>query len=478
MSETFDIVVVGYGAAGVAAAVTAHDAGASVVVLEKNPETAHTPNTRMSGGMVMTATDIDDATAYLDACADGMVPIDVSRSWAERAVELEGWLGTVIGGLDMVASAGAEHKGFPGADAIVAVQPGGVAERLAAAAGGGPALFDGLDAAARRRGIDVRWETPAQRLLTDSDGAVVGVSTEAGAFVAEKGVVLCCGGYEYDEALKRDNLRTYPVHFYGHPGNTGDGVHMAQAVGASLWHMNQMIGRAIGHFDLDGEPLNMLISIGPPGYVITDRFGQRFADEHGQAMLRHDFYYDLLLYDPARNLRPRVPCFWFFDETRRQAGPLTLTHIGATAVGRYDWSPDNSAEIERGWIAQADTIEEAARLAGVDDPPAAAATVAEYNRLCESGETDPHGRPAESMLPIVEPPFHCVALWPGGSNTTGGPRKNRHGQVLDPYDQPIVGLYVAGELGQASGLLYPGDGSNLGEALCFGQITVEHALGG
>ena len=55
MSETFDIVVVGYGAAGIAAAVTAHDAGASVVVLEKNPETAHTPNTRMSGGMVMLA---------------------------------------------------------------------------------------------------------------------------------------------------------------------------------------------------------------------------------------------------------------------------------------------------------------------------------------------------------------------------------------------------------------------------------------
>ena len=87
MSETYDIVVVGYGAAGIAAAVTAHDAGARVVVLEKNPEAAHTPNTRMSGGMVMTATDVDGATAYLDACADGMVPIDVSRSWAERAVE-------------------------------------------------------------------------------------------------------------------------------------------------------------------------------------------------------------------------------------------------------------------------------------------------------------------------------------------------------------------------------------------------------
>ena len=246
--------------------------------------------------------------------------------------------------------------------------------------------------------------------------------------------------------------------------------------GASLWHMNQMIGRAIGHFDLDGEALNMLISIGPPGYVITDRFGQRFADEHGQAMLRHDFYYDLLLYDPARNLRPRVPCFWFFDETRRQAGPLTLTHIGATAVGRYDWSPDNTAEIERGWIAQADTIEEAARVAGVDDPAAAAATVAEYNRLCESGEADPQGRPRR-----VDGAHHGAAVPLRGPvarrlEHDGRPSEEPPRSGARPLRRAITGLYVAGELGQASGLLYPGDGSNLGEALCFGQITVEHAL--
>ena len=48
--------------------------------------------------------------------------------------------------------------------------------------------------------------------------------------------------------------------------------------------------------------------------------------------------------------------------------------------------------------------------------------------------------------------------------------------MIDPFGRPIQGLYAAGELGQVSGLLYPGDGSNLSEALCFGQITVEHAL--
>ncbi|WP_420638862.1 FAD-binding protein [Candidatus Poriferisocius sp.] len=81
------------------------------------------------------------------------------------------------------------------------------------------------------------------------------------------------------------------------------------------------------------------------------------------------------------------------------------------------------------------------------------------------------------MVAIEQPPFHCVPLWPGGSNTTGGPRRDRHGRILDAFGQPIPGLYGAGELGQATGLLYPGDGSNLSEAFCFGQISVEHALG-
>ena len=100
-----------------------------------------------------------------------------------------------------------------------------------------------------------------------------------------------------------------------------------------------------------------------------------------------------------------------------------------------------------------------------------------YNQQCAEGGVDAFGRPSETMVALSEPPFYCVPLWPGGSNTTGGPRRNEHAQILDPFDEPIAGLYAAGELGQPSGLLYPADGSNLSEALCFGQIAAEHALG-
>lgn len=480
MGDTADVVVVGFGAAGAAAALEASRRGASVVVVEKQPAELHTPSTRMSGGIVMTATDAEVATRYLDACAGGMVPETVSHAWAEAATGLLDWLAEQQVAITLSACGGAEHPALPGAEAIRTVQPG-AAKRLDPSGGAGPALWRALhDAVRTRDSVEIRWSRPARQLVRDGDRVVgVEVTTPDGGsevVLARAGVVLSCGGYEFDEDLKRDHLRTYPVHFYGNPGNTGDGVRMAQDVGADLWHMNQMIGRAIAHVELDdGTPQGFIINIDPPGYVITDRAGRRFTDEEPQARLLHGFYYELLAFDADAGRYPRNPCYWFFDDRRRTAGPLTYTHIGACAVGRYTWSPDNSAEIERGWIAVGDTPAEAARAAGVEDPEAAAESIAAYNRACAEGR-DPLGRPADSLVPLEGPPYYCMPLWPGGSNTTGGPRRDEHGRILDVFGAVIPGLYGAGELGQASGLLYPADGSNISEALCFGKLTVAHAL--
>jgi succinate dehydrogenase/fumarate reductase flavoprotein subunit len=70
-----------------------------------------------------------------------------------------------------------------------------------------------------------------------------------------------------------------------------------------------------------------------------------------------------------------------------------------------------------------------------------------------------------------------MALYPGGSNTSGGPRRNEHAQVVDVHGEPIPGLYEAGELGEPVGLLYPSNGGNISDCACFGQIAAEHALG-
>lgn len=476
--EVADVVVVGYGAAGSAAAITAHDRGASALLLEKQDPAAHTPSIRMSGGIVLCMNDAEAGARYLDACAGGLVPEAVSRAWAARAARLRGWLDEVAPQLGLAHVAGPERPQFPGADAVEGYQAG-ARFRHDPESGMGRALFAALASAVEKRDLPVRWHTAARRLVVE-DGRVVGVEVEQSGgpakIRARKGVVLTCGGYEFDDRMKAEFLPAHPIYFYGNPGNTGDGVRMAQDVGADLWHMNRVVGRAIAWFPLDdGRPQGFMVQMDPPGYVLTDRYGHRFANEHGQAQLLHDFYHHLTVFDSDRGEHPRMPCYWFFDDRRRRAGPLTWTQMGAVGVGMYDWSPDNRAEIDRGWIHGGDTVENAAAAAGIADPVAAARTVADYNAGCATG-VDAFGRPFESLVPLEEPPFWCVPLWPGGSNTTGGPRRDERGRVVDVYGEPIPGLYAAGELGQVSGMLYPGDGTNLSEALCFGQIAVETAL--
>jgi succinate dehydrogenase/fumarate reductase flavoprotein subunit len=291
-----------------------------------------------------------------------------------------------------------------------------------------------------------------------------------------RGVVLTAGGYEFSDEMKINYLKASPMYFYGNPGNTGDGIRMAQEAGADLWHMNQMVGRAIGHFELDGRELNFVIGIHPPGYVITDRYGRRFANEYPQAEMKHSFYYELLMYDAEKNEYPRNPCYWFFDQRHMTNGPLVSSLGGTVGAGYYDWSPDNSREVARGWIKQAGTVAELAALAGFADPAEVARTIEAYNQGCAAGQ-DAFGRPAESLIPLDSPPYYCMPLYPGGPNTCGGPRRDEHARILNPFGQPVPGLYGAGELGEAVGMLYPANGGNLSESVCFGRLAAEHALG-
>ena len=501
--EEADIVVVGFGGAGAACAIAAADHGASVIILEKQPEDRHTPSTYMSGGIVMAVNDVDRAASYMDRCAGGMIPPAVSRAWASMAADLVGWLDRIGADLALVKVGEGENTQFEGADAVEAwtqsrppqegplvrdlsapTTVGAMASGLNTGEAGrrtGAEYFDSLRrVVASRERIRVRYASPAARLMQDQTGRVTGVFVGGGGprreVRARRGVVLTCGGYEWNDEIKINALKASPVYFYGNPGNTGDGIRMAQAVGADLWHMNQMIGRAIGHFEEDGQDYNFVIGIHPPGYLITDKYGQRFANEVSQAQMKHSFYYELLKYDAEKQEYPRNPCYWVFDERRLNAAPLVSLGSGFVRAGYYDWSPDNSREIAKGWIKKADSVAELAKLAGIVDPDALAETVARYNEGCASGD-DEFGRPADTLVPLDSPPYYCVAMFPGGSNTCGGPRKDERARVLDAFGAPIPGLYAAGELGEAVGLLYPANGANLSESICFGRIAAADALG-
>ncbi len=191
--EHADVVVVGMGAAGCAAALAAHDAGARVVVLEKTGPGEAGGNTRVSGGGWFHHDDPERAAVYLRAlCGDDRpLPEPVVRAWSHGTREVSAWvesLGVEVGPHGHFNAAGAEYPELPGSDCY-----GGL--RCVEGTLGQGRLFAVLEKALHDRGIDVRYETPVARLTTDAlTGSVTGVVTAGGERIdAGRGVVLATG---------------------------------------------------------------------------------------------------------------------------------------------------------------------------------------------------------------------------------------------------------------------------------------------
>lgn len=481
-----DVLVLGCGVSGVAAALAAEATGANVLVVEQAQPDSHTPNVRMSGGYLMTLTSADEGRAYLSACAGGLVADEVIQAWAGLAVDIEDYLADLDVRLrppddDLRV----EYPSLPGAGAVSMARaattlPAFHGEGETGEVVGGEALYRGLMHRLAASSVEVAWGRRPVSLVIDGpspDGRVRGVRLSPATgdplqeVLARKGVVLATGGFGANQDIIRQYLSVPTTYFYGNPGNDGGGLHLAMSAGAELARMNRMAGRAIASFVLPGGGrLSFMLKMHPGGYVICDQDGRRFADEYSQAMLEHAFYFFLQEFDLERGRYSRAPSYWIFDERRRRDSPLTYMDRGACRVGLYDWSPDSQREIDAGWIGVGDTPDEAAVAAGAAKNGDFDETVEAYNAACANG-SDPLGRPPSSLVPLDEPPFYCVPLYPGGSHTSGGPLRDARGRVIGVGGEPIPGLFSAGELGQAMGLLYPAHGSSLSEALCSGRIA-------
>jgi hypothetical protein len=142
--------------------------------------------------------------------------------------------------------------------------------------------------------------------------------------------------------------------------------------------------------------------------------------------------------------------------------------------GGYQGSRDNTKEIQQGWIIKGETLAELASKLEMK-PVDLEASIARWNEQCKDKNDHDFGRPSRSLISIEKPPFYCVKVYPATFNTQGGPKRNPKCQVVDPDDQPIAGLYSAGELGSFWGWMYNGGGNNA-EALCTGRIAVRNIL--
>ena len=458
-----EVLIVGFGGAGAVAAISAHDSGAEVLIVEKMEKGGG--NTNISIGGFLSPKDFAGGLQYLESLCSRVFRIiepEMVRVYAEECMKNREWF-EKRGGKTHVYG-GAAFPQLPGAEFIEKRMVTGrntVEEN---------SLWNFLRSQVESRQTPVWYSSPAKDLLTDARGAVIGATVrkegKERTVKAGRAVILTCGGFEYDDWLKANYLKGYPYYSLGSPGNTGDGVKMAQRVGADLWHMAG-VSCPVGFKAPDFEAAFI---VKPPSnrYLFVDQNGQRFVSETDI----HAYNFLVDIFDPHTLTFPRIPCFLVFDQTARETGAMGLPNLGYNR-GRYSWSKDNSAEISRGWILGDNTLAGLAKKVGVD-PAALEKTVSEYNRYCELGEDPVFHRLKDKLAPVGPGPYYAMKLWPCLLNTQGGPRRNTKAQVLYPDGRPIPGLYSAGELGSLFGLLYQGAG-NLGECLAFGRIAGREA---
>lgn len=493
IEETFDVIVVGYGFAGGAAAIAAADAGARVLLVEKMPVPGGI--SICSGGGLRVATDVDRAFAYLRATNDGTTPEELLREFAGGLATLESRFRSLaaINGAKVAVLERPANYPFPGWDAFRFIEvesvPGFDARREyphARSLRAGINAFKVVDDNVRTRGIEVRFSCPVERLRRNAAGAIcaVRVRTPQGPreIRATRGVVLACGGFEAAADMQRQYWQFHPVLPAATRGNTGDGIRMAQETGAALWHMWHFHGSyGFRHTDPDyifGIRTKKLPDWTPGvlpasvvmSWILVDRAGRRFVNEYEP--YGHDTGHRALdRYDPATNRFPAVPAFMVFDEEGRRMYPVARSFVNDPHVAPYEWSDDNLKEVDLGILRRAGSVGELADAMGVGRA-VLSETLARWNAACASGADDEFGRPAATRRPVSAPPFYFGEVWPVVSNTQGGLVHDVRQRVLNPYGEHVPRLYVAGELGSLWGFLYL-SGGNLAECFISGRIAGE-----
>jgi len=503
----FDVIVIGYGFAGANAAIAAHDAGARVLLLEKMPHPGGI--SICSAGGLRVAQDADAAFEYLQKTNADTTPHEVLRVLAEGMTKVTDDLQV----LAQASNAQLTYKQapgiypFPGQDtfgfAMVAEIPGFDAKKTypyATALGAGSLVFKVLQDNIVARGIYVRLATPVTRLTSDAHGRVTGVVAQindhAQTLTAPRGVILACGGFEADPAMQAQYWQGKPVLSCAYRGNTGDGIRMAQAVGADLWHMwhyHGTYGFRVADYPLGvrtkrlpdwypsaagGEPsfdtsiFSDAKAVKMP-WILLDQDGRRFMNEY-EPYMQDTGHRNLDRFRPETQDYPSIPAWMIAD-----AVGLSLFPWGQPLYNDPDveltWSQDNTKEVANGTIGCAQSLTELATAIGVDEHQLTQ-QIAQWNAACEANKDQAFGRPASSMLAIQQAPFYFIKTWPIVSNTQGGPVHDARQRVLNPFGEAIEGLYAAGELGSVFGHLYL-SGGNITECFVGGKIAGREAAG-
>lgn len=327
-------------------------------------------------------------------------------------------------------------------------------------------------------GVDIRTESPATDLIIDKGrvtGAVIEIEGASTRVNAGKGVIIATGGFEWNRELVAQFLRGPMTSPAGVPTNEGDGLLMAMRAGASLanmpaawWVPTVEIPGDVAFGKQRANLVNRERTL--PGSIFVNKEGKRFTNEATNYNALGGAFHEL---DPSTFDYRNLPCWLIFD--------------GRNAK-RYGSFGTKAGEPIAEWITRADTVEGLAEKLSID-PAALRATIDRWNESVDLGDDRDFGRgksaydrwsgdgdyrfTLDSTLgKLDEAPYYAVQVHSGTLGTSGGPRIDTRGRVLDTNGQPIPGLYAAGNAAAApTAMAYGGAGGTLGPILVFGRYA-------
>lgn len=438
LGDNYDVVIIGSGGTGLTAAIQANELGMKVAVLEKEEELGGNTN-RASSGMNAAETNVQLKHGVIDNVADfyhetykdggRLNDKDMLGYFVYHTAPAIDWLADHDIKLDDITVTGGMSKKRT--------------HRPASMAPIGGFLVQSLLGVVAKENIPVFNNTKVTKLLQDDSGRVSGVEVQSGDLtktVSAKAVILATGGFgaskEYIERFRPD-LKDYKT--TNQPGATGDGLKLAENVGAELMQMNLVqvhptVQQDNPHVYLIGE------AVRGEGAILVNAQGERFVNELNTRKIVSN----------AITALPEHSAYLIFDQGIRDR---------AKAIEFYD---------KVGLVVHGDTIEELAGKLNMD-PATLQSTVNTWNQAVESHNDAQFNRTTGMDRGITKPGFFAIHIAPAIHYTMGGIHVTPKTQVLDGNGDIIKGLFAAGEV---AGGLHGNNrvgGNSIAETIVFGR---------
>ena len=537
MAKEYDVVILGAGASGMMAALTVHENGSSVGIFEKQALVGGTAG--VSGGIIwapmnshMKSEGIDDdrnkaidyfmslshgdinqslLEAFIDNCGEALDFLETKTDakfsildgypdyYLDRPGALQGGGRALDNKLFDFSILGdwaskIRNNGMPLPMTLAETPLGGgtgivpdeiMAERIAKDSRGfGQALVGALLKGCLDRGIEPHLETKAKKLIKEG-ARITGIEIEKDGkietVIARRGVIIATGGFEWNKDFVSTFLRGPLNAPASPPGNNGDGLMMAQEVGASLGNMTSAWWSPVLSIPGDNWPDGgqksspILIERTLPHSLMVNKSGKRFCNEAtNYSALAGAFHF----FDPNKYGYPNLPSWIIFDSSYREKYPFAHIVPGS----------ENPS-----WMKSSDTLEGLAKDLEIDGDNLIE-TVQKFNSYVDNGDDKEFSRGKSdydsfygdrsqngvysTLGKLEKSPYFAVEINIGALGTNGGASTDEYGRVISASGNIIEGLYTVGNaMAGSTGSVYAGAGGTLGPALTYGYLAGQHAAG-